>query len=331
MTQITHNGIRLQFGGSYLTQPTPDLRFIIKVDTTKDGSASNTMIIPTPGAGYDFTVDWGDGTIEDISGTSPTVSHAYAAGGIKTISITGTFPRIYFNNLGDKLKLLEVMNWGSYGEGITDQSDAFRGCLNNEKIADDWRLNDTILEASYMFSFNSLTSLPDSMTLSALEFNTRMFESNSISSLNNLTLESLINGNGMFRNNYSILVIPEQMTLSNLINGTEMFLRNLITELPSTLNLDKLEFGSTMFYGNDISTISNNISLPKLNNGSVMFLGSTINTEDYSALLIRIEANNINSNVPFHGGDSKYNASAIDARTALETIGWTIVDGGLEV
>ena len=58
MTQLTFGDKRLQFDGGYLTRPTIDERFIIKVDTTNPGSASDTMIIPTNGTNsYDCTVN----------------------------------------------------------------------------------------------------------------------------------------------------------------------------------------------------------------------------------------------------------------------------------
>jgi hypothetical protein len=41
--------------------------FIITIDTTKAGSANDTFILPTTGAGYDAWVDWGDGTSDDYN------------------------------------------------------------------------------------------------------------------------------------------------------------------------------------------------------------------------------------------------------------------------
>jgi hypothetical protein len=71
--------------------------------------------------------------------------------------------------------------------------------------------------------------------------------------------------------------------------------------------------------------------LPLLTNGRAMFLGNTINTARYSQLLINLEEFNPNNNVPFHGGNSQYNAQGQIARNALIARGWTITDGGLEI
>jgi surface protein len=86
--------------------------FIMLVKTDNAGiSASDSFIIPTFGSGYNYGVDWGDGNIS--AGVTGSVQHTYASAGTYTIKISGAFPRIYFNNGGDKAKLLEIQNWGN--------------------------------------------------------------------------------------------------------------------------------------------------------------------------------------------------------------------------
>ena len=94
-----------------------------------------TITIPTRGSGYDCTVDWGDSgpTITTHSGTSPVISHTYASAGTYQITISATtfgdtspFPRIYFNELGDKDKIISIDQWGS--NQWTSMVNAFRGC-----------------------------------------------------------------------------------------------------------------------------------------------------------------------------------------------------------
>ena len=69
---------------------------------------------------YDFTIDWGDGTVETVSGDDPDPSHTYATAGTYTVKISGTFP---WMNLGEKpnftyihsetaKKLQTVEQWG---------------------------------------------------------------------------------------------------------------------------------------------------------------------------------------------------------------------------
>jgi uncharacterized repeat protein (TIGR02543 family) len=63
-----------------------------------------------------------------------------------------------------------------------------------------------------------------------------------------------------------------------------------------------------------------------------MLYGITLSTSNYSSILIGWAAlPSLQSGVNFHGGNSKYNASAVAAReTLVNTYGWTITDGGLE-
>ena len=328
MTTFKHNGLYLTFGGSYLTQPTPDLAFRILVDTTKDGSASNTMIIPTNGTGYDFSIDWGDGTIENISGTTPTTSHVYSSGGEYEIAITGVFQQIRFNNGGDKLKLLQVLNWGCYGLNGVDQNAAFTGCSNLIKIADDFDYMESILiNGVSMFSNCGLTSLPVNLKLNNLVNGATMFANNSISSLpENMSLNSLTTGISMFRYN-PLLSLPEVMELSSLTSCASMFRDTDLTTLPTLMTLDSITVCYTMFYNTPITSIAN-LSLNSMTDGDMIF-NSTINTEEYSNLLIKMQANNVNTGVRFGAGTSKYNPSAITARNALVARGWTIIDGGL--
>ncbi len=97
-------------------------------NTTETGSSENNEVsIPTnPLFTYNYTVDWGDGTVENnITGN---IAHTYAAPGTYTIEISGDFPAIYFNNSGDRNKIIEILSWGT----IEWQSmeTAFYGCEN---------------------------------------------------------------------------------------------------------------------------------------------------------------------------------------------------------
>ena len=106
---------------------TLDPDFVITVDTTKAGSASNTFVLPTSGSGYDCTILWGDGSSSDHSGIPGNITKVYDAAGTYQIRIQGTFPRIYFNNKGDKLKVTNV-SFGLHEFGTMNA--AFFGCSN---------------------------------------------------------------------------------------------------------------------------------------------------------------------------------------------------------
>lgn len=112
--------------------PISNIYSIISFKTTwqteNAGSDTKTIVIPTTGSGYDCMIDWGDGSSEAAAGTPGNITHVYATTGIKTVKITGTFPRIYFNNGGDKLKLLTIEKWGK--GAWASMEGAFYGCAN---------------------------------------------------------------------------------------------------------------------------------------------------------------------------------------------------------
>lgn len=105
-------------------------------NTENSGDSDIDQIrIPLFGNGYDFTIDWGDGSEESYvlnpgMNTPHFIEHTYSSPGIYTVEIRGDFPRIYFNNSGDKEKILSVESWG---EIVWDEMEfAFYGASNLE-------------------------------------------------------------------------------------------------------------------------------------------------------------------------------------------------------
>jgi len=128
------------FGGA-----AADPAFKMTIDTTQAGSASDTFVLPlASGSVYDFDIDWGDGSSETIT-TSTNVTHVYDTAGEYQIAITGDFPRIFFNNTGDRLKLMSIDNFGDIVWGSTLEG-AWWGC------------NNMVINASDVGNFGGVTS-----------------------------------------------------------------------------------------------------------------------------------------------------------------------------
>jgi surface protein len=90
--------------------------FVTRWNTTRTSSGSSTAAqiqLPLEAGGtYNFVVQWGDGTSETITASSQAL-HTYSAAGVYNVTITGTLLRWRFGNSGDRLKLLDVMQWGT--------------------------------------------------------------------------------------------------------------------------------------------------------------------------------------------------------------------------
>lgn len=100
--------------------------FIISADTTKAGSASDTIILPVSGAeALNWSIDWGDSNVDSLN------THTYSSGGIFTITITPVLTTNINNwkqdNAGDRLKFLDILQWGNFE---VTQTSVFRGCEN---------------------------------------------------------------------------------------------------------------------------------------------------------------------------------------------------------
>jgi surface protein len=132
---------------------TPQEPFITLWNTDTPGTECNTCItIPTfPGETYDYTVDWGDGS--DITTHTGDASHDYVIPGIYTISISGDFPRIYFNSSAegqDTSKIIDIIQWGDIE--WSSMHSAFFGCRNLTGSFTDSPDLSLVNDISYMFA-----------------------------------------------------------------------------------------------------------------------------------------------------------------------------------
>lgn len=112
---------------------------VFKTDNLSAGS-SNADQVTLPlviWASYNFTVSWGDGSpVSTVtSWDDPDKTHTYASPGIYIVTIRGDLDHFYFNNTGDRLKLLEVRQWGDIQWNSIDN--AFLGCANMQITARD--------------------------------------------------------------------------------------------------------------------------------------------------------------------------------------------------
>lgn len=109
--------------------------FVFTVDTTRPGSSNTQFVIPVRGNGYDYTVDCNNDGVVDAIGQTGSYACNYVTPGVYTIRIGGVFPEIYFNNSGDKLKMVSIDQWGT-GKWRS-LSASFYGAENMDVVAAD--------------------------------------------------------------------------------------------------------------------------------------------------------------------------------------------------
>jgi surface protein len=202
--------------------------------TTWQTDASTNVIIPLTGGGYDFSIDWGDGTIQTITGTPGNISRTYTTAGIKTVSITPNittgFPRIYVNNFANRLFLRTIESWGSGQWGSAVNS--FFGAANLEINATDTPnfsqttnftqmfLNCTSLTGSNGFSNWTLnTNAGASISFANMFYRATLFNG----PISNWDVSRVTNMNGMFTVTNSFNQDLSNWDVSSVTNMSLMF------------------------------------------------------------------------------------------------------------
>jgi len=122
-------------------------------------TSDDQIMITTSGEGYDYQVDWGDNTIDEhVSGD---ITHTYATVGTYTVTISGSFPQIYFPlaiddgdggalYYSDAHKLLSVEQWGD--NQWRSMEKAFAGCESLVVNAIDTPDISEVTDMSWMFA-----------------------------------------------------------------------------------------------------------------------------------------------------------------------------------
>jgi len=313
MAYLTYNGKYLMHNGKYVTAH--DTRFKITVDTTKAGSANDTFVLPTYTSGtYDYYVDWGDEGAEEHITTTGNHTHIYAASGTYQIKIRGTFPGIYFNNEGDKLKLMTIDNWGSVK--WISMAYAFSGCTN---------MQGTYKDAPNLSSVENMGS----MFKSCAAFNQSVanFDTSSVKSMNNMFYccgafnQSVANFDtskvtdmgSMFQNCWAFNQSVSNFDTSSVTNMHYMF-----------ANCAAFKQSLAAFNIEDVTNIADICFGINLN--------ATGTTTNYDATLVSWAAQTVHASLNFNGGTSKYSVAGggTDARATLtgEPNNWVITDGG---
>ena len=310
-----NTGFKTAGGGS------PATEFIFSVKTDNLGiSANDSFIIPTTGVGYNYDVDWGDGNFS--TGVTGSVQHTYSSIGTYTIKISGDFPRIYFNNGGDRLKLLEIQNWGNIVWG-GDVRDSFEGCANMQLTANDVP---NLSGTSQMLNFFNACTI---------------FTGNN--SMQNWDVSTIGNLNYVFQNTQFNTDISTWNT-NNLQNMRQTFQNTPFNHDISSWNVDKVATFVQCFFG---CSINQNLGAWSLKtsgtNLSNIFNGSGMSTANYTDTLVGwanyvfVNGGPLNTNMANQIGmtfDTSRSgglnfATSGDARTYLTTAtptgaGWTI-------
>ncbi|MEQ9412580.1 MAG: BspA family leucine-rich repeat surface protein, partial [Cyclobacteriaceae bacterium] len=256
--------------------------FITTWKTDNPGTSNDNQItIPTTGTGYLYDVNWGDGmTDTDVTGD---ITHTYAAPGTYTVSITGAFPRIYFNAASffsnkDSHKLLTVEQWGDVA--WSSMSKAFSGCENLTINAIDAPDLSDVTDMSEMF-------------YEALVLNTN---------INNWDVSNVTNMAEIFQEAEAFNQPLDLWVVDNVTNMSSMFERApLFNQDLNSWNVDNVTSMFSMFNG--ASAFNGNVSswkVDKVTSFRFMFLNATSFNQDISTWQLNA-VGNVNLSGMFSG------------------------------
>ena len=319
-----------------LSQTAPN-QFVFTIDTenTSSGSSLNTqfMMPLVSGGSYNATVNWGDGSSDTITSyNQQEVTHTYTSAGQYEISIEGTLQGWQFNNAGDRLKMLDIKQWGVLD---LSTSAAFYGCTNLDASATD---APTVSTTSFSSMFRDCTNFNGAIgnwdistvtSLSQCFYDATTFNQ----PLNDWDVSNVTTFYRTFRDAFSF---DQDLNSWDTFNGETMY---QMFYSCSQFNGDIYSWDTTnvqnmqqMLYNCDLF----DQSLAAWNIGNVsnftnfMQNASGLSTSNYDATLIAWQAGGHDNDISINFGGSQFTESAYAARFSLiEDDGWTIVDGGI--
>ncbi len=337
-----------------------DFVSVWNTDLTSEGSSNtNQIALPLVSDGtYDFLVDWGDGSSDTITSYDQgELIHTYSSEGEYILVINGTLYGWQFNNAGDRLKIIEISQWGNislgnsgsyfYGAenlqisaldapdltGTTTLNHMFAGTRSFNQPIEHWDVS-SVTNMRYMFdgasSFNQNIGNWDVSRVTDMN---RMFRSASSFNqpLGNWDVSSVTDMNGMLNEAVSFNQPIANWDVSSVTDMAGMFSAARSFNQPignwdvsSVTNMDYMFFEATSFNQPlENWDVSNVIDL------SYMFGGNELSTQNYDALLNAWSKLPLQTHVIFDAGNSHYTSEASDSRSKLiDEYQWTIHDGG---
>lgn len=288
-----------------------DERFIISVKTDNTGTSNNDQFtLPWTG---DYDVDWGDGNTD--TGQSGTTTHTYATAGTYDVSVTPTNEcRINFNNGGDRLKVLDIKNWGVGTWSSVGLASAFNGCSVMDVTATDTPDLSVLTNGSNMFK--------------------NCFAMVGNSSFANWNTSNITRPEGMFRAARLFNQNISTWDTSSFIRTDNMFFDARSFNQPiGSWNMSNVTQINNMFRNNQSAFDKSlaNWDITAVTLAGSMFNNSGLSTANYDATLIGWAAQSITNAVSISFGSSQYTlggAAEAARNTLVSTYGWTIVDGG---
>ena len=306
--------------------------------TSSRSSTSTQIQLPLESSGtYNFTVYWGDGSSNVIANwNDPAVTHTYSTSGMYNVTITGTLIGWSFQNTGDRLKLMEIAQWGDFRLG--NSGSYFQGSSNLRLTANDTldltgttSLSNAFYGASSLSSTGNLNSWDVSKvtTMNSMFYSASSFNQ----TIGNWDVSQVTDMSWMFASASSFNQPLNSWDVSQVTNMGYMFWGTSSFNQPiGNWDVSQVTTMDGMFGGaSSFNQTIGNWDVSQVYDMEAMFDQVTLSVANYDNLLTGWSALNLQSGVQFDAGYSKYSSTVGEpARTyIIDTFGWSISDGGI--
>jgi len=311
----------------------PSGTFDVLIETTEEETEFKFDI---DGAA-NFQVDWGDGTVETFNGTvQPT--HDYGEEGMWTIELRGCADRVAFHTgRYSERKYAEMLR-----DVLTPVSDGVAG----------------ITSAEYMFArivvgsfsatdfFDDLAGDVTNMTamFGWSEFNQPIghWDVSNVTSMRNMFLWSPFNRDisdwdvrnvtttAMMFGHCSFVQDIGSWEINSLENMTQMFYMNNFNHDLSGWDVSNVTNMKGLFHHSGFDQDISGWDVSNVENFTQFLRNSSLSTENYNKLLIEWSNLNLQEDIDFNGGSSRYDLGLPEERRQyiIDTFNWSISDGG---
>ena len=327
--------------------------FIFTVKTDNAGtSASDQFTIPTSTSGitqaFLYDIETSDG--QTITGVTGNHTITFPTAGTYEVSISGSFPYMFFVNSGDRLKMLDISNFGIYALGSTSQIAAFRGCSNMTITATDSGNFGSVTSFSGAWqNCSSLTSFPLIDTSSGQVFNDAWTFCSSLTSFplidtssgtsfigtwtfcSSLTSFPLIDTSsgtsfiGTWRFCISLTSFPLLDTSSGVIFEDAWNACANLTSFPLIDTSSGASFIGTWRFCSSLANYPANAFDTNIATNYVnAFQLTNLTTQSIDDILVSLDTSGVSNGAFFQSGGQAPSATGLTARDNLVAKGWTI-------
>ena len=361
--------------------------FIIEIDTTKAGSASNQFQFTGALGDYDVVAKQNGTQVATFNDLSNQETITLPSSGIYVLEITPKFTngfnRIAFDNGGDKDKIIDIKQWGDvawssfnaafYGcsnilttatdipdlSNVTSMLAMFRDSTSANPDTSNWDVS-SVTNMKFMFlrassanpdtsnwdvsnvtnmrsMFNRASSANpnisnwDVSNVTAMEF---MFRSASSANpdTSNWDVSNVTNMRSMFSSASSANPDTSNWDVSNVTNMRSMF-NSATSANPDTSNWDVSSVTDMRYMFDNASSANPDVSnwdVSSVTDMDRIFNNSNLSVENLTSIYENWSQLNLQQNVEFGAGNTKYNSSGQAGRDIMvNTYNWIITDGSL--